>query len=111
MKIVLCNHPAEGARALAERVVRAGLAACVNLLGPVRSVYVWEGQVCDEPELTLLIKVAQAKVEALRDFLVAAHPYSCPEVLVLPVDVPLSHGPYVAWVRGAQPVTSKTEAP
>lgn len=101
MKLVLCNCPPEAAEGLAEGLVAAGLAACVNLLPGVRSFYVWEGALCREAETTLLIKVAAERVEALRTALVAAHPYDCPEVLVLPVAVAESHGPYLDWVRAA----------
>jgi periplasmic divalent cation tolerance protein len=104
MRLVLCNCPPEAAEGLAEAMVRAGLAACVNLLAPVRSVYVWQGALCREAETTLLLKVPADRLAALRAALVAAHPYDCPEVLVLPVDVEASHGPYVDWVRAAAPL-------
>lgn len=100
MVIVLCNAPPDHATGLARAVIGEGLAACANLL-PARSVYRWEGQICDEPEVTMVIKVDAAKVDALRERLVALHPYDLPEVLVLPIDVSASHAPYVAWVLGA----------
>jgi periplasmic divalent cation tolerance protein len=105
MRVILCNCPPEAAEALAEAMVVAGLAACVNLLPGVRSIYVWQGAVCRDAETTLLLKVAAEGVDALRAALVAAHPYDCPEVLVLPVDVAASHQPYVDWVRAARAVT------
>jgi len=100
MKLMLCNAPPEAAQTIAETVVEGGLAACVNLIGPVRSIYRWEGKLCRDEEVTLLIKVADERVEALRQKLLEAHPYDCPELLCLPVDEALSHGPYVAWVEG-----------
>ena len=101
MKIVLCNAPKDVAPALAKQLLEANLAACINLIGPVRSLYRWQGETCDDEEMTLLIKVAAARAEALREALVEAHPYEVPEVLFLAVDEGLSHGPYIDWVRGA----------
>jgi periplasmic divalent cation tolerance protein len=99
MRVVLCNHPREGAQELAIKLVNEQLAACVNLL-PVSSVYRWEGTVHVDPETTLVIKVAAAGVDALRERLAALHPYDVPEVVVLQVDADASLPAYVAWVRG-----------
>lgn len=111
MHLVLCNCPPEAAEALAEAMVRAGLAACVNLLPGVRSIYVWQGALCRDAETTLLLKVPADRLAALREALVAAHPYDCPEVLVLPVDVAASHAPYVDWVRAASGIAEDAETP
>lgn len=100
MRIVLCNAPAAEAEALAERLVVEQLAACVNLM-PVRSIYHWAGELQREEEMTLFIKVASSRVEALRQRLVELHSYDIPEVVVLEVDVARSHAPYVAWVRNS----------
>ena len=101
MRIALCNCPPEHASPPAQMVVQKRLAACVNIISNVRSVYLWEGQMHDETEATLIIKVAADQVDALRGALVAAHPYELPEVLVIGVDLDASHQPYVDWVRCA----------
>jgi periplasmic divalent cation tolerance protein len=100
MYVVLCNCPPDRAVDIARPLVAEGLAACVNVLPGVRSLYVWEGAVHDEAETTLLIKVAAEKVDALRERLRALHPYEVPEILALPVDTARSDPDYVAWVRG-----------
>ena len=100
MKILLCNCPPDQAERLA-RVALEARAACVNLIPGVRSLYVWAGEVCDEGETTLVIKVAEAAQAAVRAALIAAHPYDVPEVIAVAVDEAASHGPYVAWVRAA----------
>ena len=99
MRLVLCNATPEQAPELARALAGEGLAACVNLV-PVRSVYRWEGAVHDEPEVTLWIKVPLEKVDAVRERVLALHDYDLPEIVVVPVDVEASHGPYVEWVRG-----------
>lgn len=103
MRVVLCNCPPAAAEGIARSLVERRLAACVNLIGPVRSVFWWDGAVCDEPEMTLVIKVRDQGVPPMREALVELHPYEVPEVIVLPVDVAASHIPYVEWVRACRP--------
>lgn len=101
MVIVLCNCSPEQGPELARQLVAEGLAACVNALPGVRSFYVWDGAVCDDAEVTLLIKVASERVDALADRIRALHRYTLPEIVVLPVDEARSDPRYVAWVRSA----------
>ncbi len=100
MRIVICNTPPERAADIARTLVEESLAACVNINPEIRSFYVWDGAVCDDAESTLIIKVAEKRVDALRKRILELHPYDVPEVLVLPIDTEASHGPYVEWVRG-----------
>ena len=99
MRVVLCNCPPADAERIARAVLDARVAACVNIVPGVRSLYWWEGAVCDEAEATLLIKTAAERVDALRETLCAAHPYAVPEIVVLDVDAAASLGAYVDWVR------------
>jgi len=88
---------AELGRSIASALVEAGLAACVNLIPQVRSVYRWEGEVHDEPELLLLIKTAGAQFEAVRRRIREMHSYQVPEIIAVPIvagDVD-----YLAWLR------------
>jgi periplasmic divalent cation tolerance protein len=95
--MVLVTSPsAEQAAALARSLVEEGLAACGNVLPGVRSIYRWEGAVCDEPEALLVLKTERAAFEALRARVVALHPYQCPEVIALPIEA--GHSPYLAWI-------------
>jgi periplasmic divalent cation tolerance protein len=73
------------ARALASALVEARLAACVNILDRVHSVYRWEGRVTGDDEQLLLIKTTEARVDALREALFSQHPYEVPELVVLPI--------------------------
>lgn len=103
MVLVLCNCPAAHAARIARAVVHESLAACVNIVPGVRSIYAWDGEICDEEEHTLLIKAPRSLQDDLRARLVALHPYDVPEILALPIDVSASHAPYVAWVRAIAP--------
>lgn len=95
--VVLCTAPPGMAHTLATQVLDKHLAACVNIF-PVRSVYRWEGVVCDEPEELLIIKTTDAKVDELKSALVSMHPYNIPEVLCLPVKD--GYDRYLSWVAG-----------
>ena len=99
MRVVLCNCPPADAERIARAVLDARAAACVNLVPGVRSLYWWQGALCDDAETTLVIKTADDRVDALREVLRHAHPYAVPEVVVLEVDAARSLEAYVDWVR------------
>jgi periplasmic divalent cation tolerance protein len=80
------------ARALVER----GLAACVNVVPGLISTYRWKGAVQREGELLLVIKTRAERFEALREALLALHPYEVPELIALPIEA--GHAPYLAWL-------------
>jgi periplasmic divalent cation tolerance protein len=84
---------AAGAAAVAER-----LAACANVLAPMRSIYRWKGAVEAADETPMLLKTRRALTGRLKDFLVARHPYELPAVVALPVCAAASHAPFVDWV-------------
>jgi periplasmic divalent cation tolerance protein len=81
---------------IARALVGEKLAACVNLVPGVRSIYAWKGELCDEAEVLCVIKTRAERVEALRARLVTLHPYEVPELVVL--DVSGGHPPYLSWV-------------
>lgn len=85
---------------LAEHLVREGLAACVNIVGPVRSLYVWEGKLQKDSEYLLLIKTAAEHFPRLEATVRERHSYSVPEILALPVVD--GSTPYLDWVRHAR---------
>lgn len=87
------------ARRLAEAVVAERLAACVQFVGPIRSVYRWEGRVEESIEWLCLIKTTTGQVAALQDRIRSLHTYTVPELVVLPV---IGGDPgYLAWVRAS----------
>ena len=77
---------AEDAEYLAREVVERRLAACVNLLPPITSVYRWHGDVAREEERMLLMKTRADRFPALRDLLLEIHPYEVPEVIAVPIE-------------------------
>ena len=86
-KIVLttCGNAADAER-IARALLERRLAACVNIVAGVRSLYHWQGRIEDEAELLLVIKTTEAAVEPLKAALEEIHPYDVPELIVLPIE-------------------------
>jgi periplasmic divalent cation tolerance protein len=94
--VVLTTLPDEaGAEALARQIVDAGLGACVQLQ-PIRSVYRWKGETCVEPEWRLVIKTRADRYPALEAFIRARHPYTLPQIVMLPITAGAPD--YLQWV-------------
>ena len=87
---------AEDASRIARALVERRVAACVNVLPGVRSFYRWKGAVEEDEERLLVIKTRRDRFEALREALVALHPYELPEAIVLPIEA--GHAPSLAWL-------------
>jgi periplasmic divalent cation tolerance protein len=87
---------AEDAQRVATGLVEQGLAACVNIVPGISSVYRWKGAVERASEVLLLIKTRSERFEAVRQALVALHPYELPEIVALPLEA--GHAPYLAWL-------------
>jgi periplasmic divalent cation tolerance protein len=97
IQVIFCTAPdLEVARSLSRAVVETRLAACVNLIPQVASIYRWEGEVREEGEVLMVIKTAQDKVAQLSDFLVAEHPNEVPEVIAF--NVRGGSEDYMKWV-------------
>ena len=84
VRVLVTAPDAEVAERVARALVAERLAACVNLVPGVRSIYRWEGEVQDDAELLLVIKTTAARVDVLAERVRAHHPYDLPEVLALP---------------------------
>ncbi len=86
----------EQAETLARRLVDARLAACVQIVGPVTSVYRWKGEVSRDEETLLLAKTRQDLVDRIEALFREAHPYEVPELIATPV---VDGGDaYLAWL-------------
>ena len=98
MRVVLTSVDSEAAAgALARALVEERLAACVNIIAGVRSIYRWQDTIEDGAEWLLVIKTAAPSLEALHERLHQLHPYDLPEWLVLePSQVSDAYGAWVA---------------
>ena len=81
---------------LARELVTRRLAACVNVVDGLRSIYRWQGKIEDDREKLLLIKTIEERIDAVRELVFARHPYEVPEFVVLPIS--RIEGPYRDWL-------------
>jgi periplasmic divalent cation tolerance protein len=96
--LIFCTCPDQAtAERIAETVVEERLAACVNLVPGLTSVYRWEGQVQRDAELLLLIKTRAAIYPLLEARLHELHPYQTPEIIALPI--PAGSAAYLTWLE------------
>jgi periplasmic divalent cation tolerance protein len=95
--VVLVTAPSpDQAAEIARALVEERLAACGNVVPAIRSIYRWEGKVHEEAEALLVLKTTRGRFEALRDRVLALHPYDVPEVIALPVEA--GNAAYLAWI-------------
>lgn len=98
MIIVLTTVPnPEEAESLAQKIVEARLAACVQVLPAMKSFYFWEGAIQADSEHLLLIKTLVEKFDELKDFIQANHTYSVPEIVALRAEKMSEN--YFRWLR------------
>lgn len=98
--VVLCTCPDEvAAERIANELVSEQLAACVNRIAGVTSIYRWKGEVQRDSEQLLIIKTTRERFDALRERIVALHPYELPEVIAIDIAAGLDR--YLAWIEHA----------
>jgi len=93
---VTCGSEEEGLK-IANALVEGRLAACVNLISPIRSIYRWEGKIWDEKEWLLIIKTQKEWFGELEEKVRSLHSYSVPEIISLPIVEGSSS--YLNWIR------------
>jgi periplasmic divalent cation tolerance protein len=93
---VTCGSEEEAVK-IAYSLVEERLAACVNIVSPVRSIYRWEGKIWDEREWILIIKTQKKRFEELEKKVKSFHSYSVPEIISLPIVEGASS--YLKWLK------------
>ena len=95
--VALCTCPdTDVAQKIASALVTEELAACVNILPNIRSVYRWDGALCNDEEVLLIIKTTSDRLEHLQQRVKALHPYDCPECIAMEITDGLPD--YLNWV-------------
>jgi periplasmic divalent cation tolerance protein len=84
------------ARNIANALIEADQAACVNVVPGLRSVYKWEGKPCDASEYLLLIKTTSAGFTAVQNTIKTMHPHELPEIIAVPISAGLPA--YLDWI-------------
>ncbi|OOZ37801.1 divalent-cation tolerance protein CutA [Solemya velesiana gill symbiont] len=96
--LIYCTCPdLKTAEEIAGQLVDDGLAACVNLVPGIVSIYQWQGERDRAEESLLLIKTSQPRYRELEKKIVTLHPYELPEIIVVPVEQGLPG--YLDWVK------------
>lgn len=86
----------EIAKKLAHGIISNKLAACVNIIPGITSVYEWESKINEDNELLLMIKTRSSKIDDLVKFVRENHPYDVPEVISTPIEK--GNLPYLKWI-------------
>jgi len=94
--LVTCGSEEEALK-IANALVEEHLAACVNFVAPIRSIYRWEGKIWDEKEWLLVIKTEKQRFEELEKKVKSLHSYSVPEIISLPITEGSSA--YLNWIK------------
>ncbi len=96
--MILCTcGKKEEAASIARTLVEERLAACVNVMPGIESVYRWRGKVESAEEVLLLVKTTEERFPAVRDRIAELHSYDTPEIIALPVMTGSEN--YLAWLR------------
>jgi periplasmic divalent cation tolerance protein len=94
--VIYSTVPPARSADLAQRLLEKDLVACVNIL-PVRSMYRWKGESCDDEEHLLIMKTRKSLADEVMRALKDMHPYDVPEIIVLPVTA--GYAQYLDWVQ------------
>lgn len=93
--LVTIDDPAKAAE-IARALVEQKLAACVNIVTEVRSIYQWKGEICDDSERLMFIKTTSDLFPRLQAAVKELHPYDVPEIISLKIDQGLPE--YLQWI-------------
>jgi periplasmic divalent cation tolerance protein len=94
--IVIVSCRSEESQSIAKTLVEEKLAACVSIVPAIKSIYIWQGDICHEQESLLLIKTGRNRWMDLEKRIKALHSYTVPEIIALPVEA--GHEPYLKWL-------------
>lgn len=92
---ITVSSPEEGGR-IAKSLVEKRVAACVNIVAGLRSIYRWEGKVCDDSELLLIAKTTSDLFTALEREVKSLHSYKVPEIIAVPIIY--GYRKYLEWI-------------
>ncbi len=96
-QLILSTSPnVEIAEQIAQALVTDKLAACVNILPEIKSIYTWQGKIASEQEVQLIIKTKVEMFTAVSDKITQLHPYDVPEIIAL--DITQGYQPYLHWI-------------
>lgn len=96
MKVALCTTPKNKSEQLAQILLEEKLAACVNIIPGIKSMYWWDGKIQTDTEDLLVIKTKEELVKELTEKIKEVHPYEIPEIIILNVED--GNNEYIDWI-------------
>ena len=108
--VALVTCPADQAERIASALVEERLAACVNIVPGVKSIYRWKGEICKDDEQLMVIKSHRRLWSLLEQRILELHTYEVPEIICFPIE--LAHKPYLNWINcqlGDEALSSRKE--
>merc|ERR1712186_307644 len=97
----------ETAKKMASNLVKSKLAACVNILPGITSIYEWQGKIEEDKELSLIVKSTTENADKIKQFVRENHPYDEPCLISLPIDENASSENFIEWIKQ----TAKSDLP
>lgn len=97
--IVLITCPPDESEKLAQTLVEERLAACVNIIAQVKSIYLWQGNVCNDSEQLLVVKSNRSAWDKLKERVKQLHSYEVPEIVLFSLED--GYKPYIDWLNAA----------
>ncbi|MBI4825808.1 MAG: divalent-cation tolerance protein CutA [Nitrospirae bacterium] len=95
--VLITSSSEEEAARIAGLLIEERLAACVNIIRNIRSIYAWQGKVCDDAEVLMIAKTQKSLFDSLKDRVKELHSYKVPEIIALPIVD--GSGDYLRWIR------------
>lgn len=98
IQITTTTDKKEVAERIAFRLVEEKIAACVQIVGPITSIYRWKGNIERAEEWQCIIKSREGLYQEIEHVIKSVHPYELPEIIAIPIVV--GSGEYLEWLRG-----------
>ena len=96
--VIYCTVPSKDVgKNIANHLVKNDLAACVNIVPGITSIYFWEGKECEDEELLLIIKSKDSLFDKIKESILSIHPYDVPEIISLQIKD--GNNPYLDWIN------------
>ena len=96
--VVYCTVPTkQDAKSIAKILLTQRLAACINIIDKVQSIFSWHDEICEEKELLMMIKTKSTLFDRVRQAIKLTHPYNIPEIIALPIEQADSE--YLEWIN------------
>ncbi len=97
--VVFVSCPESIAESIATPLVQEKIAACVSILPTTKSIYMWQGKLCQEREALLFIKTNRTNFNAIEKRIKELHNYEVPEIIALSIEA--GYAPYLAWLNNS----------